>query len=110
MQVLMKLRKCWLVQNKEKLMKRIITLLILFVALGTATTVFSKEKNINVPPVGVKEEFVPTPEDIHRDVPIEQKCSSCHTEANQDIESKPITHFMTHRECDQCHIDRKSVV
>lgn len=89
------------------LMRKMMTLTIctLFILMN-ATLVFSKEKNISAPPVGIQEEFVPTPEQIHQDVPIEQKCSSCHTEANQDIESKAINHFMTQRDCNVCHLNK----
>jgi hypothetical protein len=87
-------------------MKNLCSLLLICLIIGASTSAVAKEKNISAPPVGVKEEFTPSTEDIHRDVPIEQKCSSCHTEANQDIQSKPVGHFMTHRECDQCHLDK----
>ena len=89
------------------MMKNFLAVLICGVFFLTNTgSAISAEKNINVPPVGVKEKFVPTPEEIHQDVPVDQKCSSCHTPSNQDIESKSISHFMTHRECDQCHLNK----
>ena len=88
-------------------MLRIFLMALLAVSLNVAYAA-SKEQKIVVPSVGVpdKQTFEFTPEQIHRDSPVEQKCSSCHNQANEDTEFKAPNHFLTTRECDQCHSNK----
>jgi len=68
----------------------------------------AKDGEIKAPRVGVDTQpaFQPTPEDIHQDAPVEQKCSACHNPASLDVEYKSPSHFLTTRECDQCHLNK----
>lgn len=68
-------------------------------------------KRIDIDPVDVPEKVViqPTPAEIHMDAPPDQKCSSCHGPNSLDAEPKPLTHFLTTRDCGTCHFNKSWV-
>jgi hypothetical protein len=71
----------------------------------------AKDKRIDVPPVDVPEKTViqPTSAEIHAEAPPEQTCSSCHGANALDAERKPLTHFLTTKDCGTCHFNKSWV-
>lgn len=67
----------------------------------------TKGSAVDVPPVDVPEQMViqPTPAEIHEDFP-DRTCGSCHTQSNQEAEPKPLNHFLTTKDCGQCHFNK----
>ncbi len=68
------------------------------------------DKKIDVEQVDVPETMVvqPTPEEIHEDS-ITRSCSSCHVHGDMKAEPKPMNHFLTTRECGDCHFSKSWV-
>lgn len=91
-----------------KTLKTAIGVILLLGVMNTAIAADPKEKRIDVGPVDVPEKVViqPTPDEIHRDAPVDQKCSSCHGPNSLDAETKPLTHFLTTKDCGTCHFNK----
>ena len=68
----------------------------------------AKDKRIDVSPVDVPEKIVvqPTSAEIHNDAPPDQTCASCHGPNSRDAETKPLTHFLTTKDCGTCHFNK----
>jgi len=86
----------------------LISLLLMLTASSVAISADAKGKNIDVSPVDVPEKIVvqPTSAEIHMDAPPDQTCTSCHGPNSVDAESKPLTHFLTTKDCGTCHFNK----
>ena len=48
----------------------------------------------------------PSTAEIHESFP-DRPCSSCHSPINKDVESKWPSHFVTNKECGDCHYTQR---
>lgn len=80
-------------------------------AANHAVAADAKGKRIDVAPVDVPEKIVvqPTSAEIHEDAPPGQTCTSCHGPNALDAETKPLTHFLTTKDCGTCHFNKSWV-
>lgn len=90
------------------------TLKVLMFALmltNMAVAADTQEKRIDVAPVDVPEKIViqPTSAEIHADAEPGQTCTSCHGPNSLDAEKKPLTHFLTTKDCGTCHFNKSWV-
>lgn len=71
----------------------------------------AKDKKIDVDKVDVPEKVViqPTSAEIHEDAEPGQTCTSCHGPNSLDAEKKPLTHFLTTKDCGTCHFNKSWV-
>lgn len=90
-----------------------IWLSVVLFALSThvALAADAKDKRIDVDPVDVPEKVViqPTSAEIHQDAEPGQTCTSCHGQNSLDAEKKPLTHFLTTKDCGTCHFNKSWV-
>jgi hypothetical protein len=86
---------------------RTLALVLLMVTFSTFAGAADTKDRVEVPAVDVPETMVvqPTSAEIHEDSR-ERTCVSCHSPNNQDAESKPLNHFLTTKDCGQCHFNK----
>lgn len=83
----------------------------MFFCVASSAMGADKEKRVDVAPVDVPEKVLiqPTPAEIHEDAEPGQTCTSCHGQNSLDAEKKPLTHFLTTKDCGACHFNKSWV-
>ena len=87
--------------------KSLVRLVASMVLVGICCVCYADETQVM--PVEVPDSVLdPTPAEIHENFP-ERPCSSCHSPANKEVESKWPSHFVTNKECGSFHYTQRWV-
>jgi hypothetical protein len=88
-------------------MKLAITLVLLLL-MGSFPVFSVAQERFEIKPIEVPEPAIaePNPAEIHENSQ-DKPCSSCHAPINREIESKLPSHFVTNKECGECHYTQR---
>lgn len=89
-------------------MKKLMTVFFLIVLGYTPISAIAAGNDVIAPvevPDGLQVE-PPSTAEIHESFP-DRPCSSCHSPINREVESKLPSHFVTNKECGDCHYTQR---